>query len=156
MVSIWRASSAHFQRHIWKLAASLFHVMFAVDKNGTGSKVKVNVTSCGNPPNLLLIRNITFVIGPYNEYNVSFLSCVQLWFFTTWWAISNGSISTSFYYDACKLSEPWYSEKDLQILEELDNTLVGLIIARVVAFITLIASSTTPALALFSTGGINN
>lgn len=54
------------------------------------------------------------------------------------------------------LSEPWYSEKDLQILEELDHTLVGLIVASVVVFTTLIASSPTSALALFSTRGAND
>lgn len=52
------------------------------------------------------------------------------------------------------LSEPWYSEKCLQILEELDHTLarskhmVGPIIVGVVALMTLIASATTSALAL--------
>jgi hypothetical protein len=36
---IWKASSGHFQRHIWKLAAALYDVMFAVDKNRTGSGI---------------------------------------------------------------------------------------------------------------------
>lgn len=45
------------------------------------------------------------------------------------------------------LSEPWNSEKGLQILEELDHTLsrsnhmVGLIIANVFALITLNTSA---------------
>ena len=46
------------------------------------------------------------------------------------------------------LSKPWYSEQGLQILEELDHTLIGLIIASVVALITYITRSTTSALAL--------
>ena len=52
------------------------------------------------------------------------------------------------------LSEPWHSEKDLKILEELDHSLarskymVRLIITGVVALITLIASATTSVLAL--------
>ena len=51
------------------------------------------------------------------------------------------------------LSEQWYSGKSLQILGELDHTLArskcmgGLIIASVIALITLIASATTSALA---------
>ena len=50
-------------------------------------------------------------------------------------------------------SEPWGSEKDSQILEELDHALarskcmVELIIAAVVALITVTASATTTALA---------
>ena len=49
------------------------------------------------------------------------------------------------------VSELWYSEKGLQILEELDHALarskhmVGLITVGVVALTTLIASATTPA-----------
>jgi hypothetical protein len=75
-VGIWRASSGHFQRHIWKFAASLYHTLFSVDKNGTGSRVKVNVTSCVTLTNLLLIGTITFVNGSYNEYNDScFVFC---------------------------------------------------------------------------------
>jgi hypothetical protein len=62
-VGIWRAGSGHFQRHIWKLASALYDVMFAVDKNGTSSEVKVNVTSCVTPLNLLLIDNATFVLA---------------------------------------------------------------------------------------------
>ena len=45
--------------------------MFAEDKSGTGFGVKVNVT----PPNLLLIGNVTFVIGSDNEFNVSWFFC---------------------------------------------------------------------------------
>lgn len=44
-VGIGRAGSGHFQRHIWKLTAALNDVMFVVAKNGTVSRVKVNVTS---------------------------------------------------------------------------------------------------------------
>jgi Ca2+/H+ antiporter len=46
------------------------------------------------------------------------------------------------------ITEPWYSEKDLQILEEVSQTLsrskrvVGLIIGGIAALITLIATST--------------
>ena len=54
-VGIWKAGSGHFQRHIWKLAAALYDVMFSVDKNGTRAGIKVNVTSCTIPPKLLLI-----------------------------------------------------------------------------------------------------
>lgn len=52
------------------------------------------------------------------------------------------------------LFESWYSEKGLQILEDLEHTMarskpiIGLIISSVVALITLIASATTSALAL--------
>jgi hypothetical protein len=35
-VGIWKAGSRHFERHVWRLAAVLYDVMFAVDKNGTG------------------------------------------------------------------------------------------------------------------------
>jgi hypothetical protein len=33
--------------------------------------IKVNVTSCVTPPNLLLVGNVTFDVGSDNEYNVS-------------------------------------------------------------------------------------
>lgn len=85
-VGIWRANSGKFQRHIWKLAAVLYDVTFAVDKNGAGSGVKVNVASCITPPNLLLNGNATFVIDTDNEFNVScfifcpivFLHCIMV------------------------------------------------------------------------------
>ena len=57
----------------------------------------------------------------------------------------------SFVMFSINLSEPWYSEKGLQILGELDHSLsrskhmVGLITVGVVALTTLIASATTPA-----------
>jgi hypothetical protein len=75
-VGIWRANSGKFQRHIWKLAAVLYDVTFAVDKNGAGSGVKVNVASCITPPNLLLIGKVTFVIGSDNEFSVSCFNCL--------------------------------------------------------------------------------
>ena len=52
------------------------------------------------------------------------------------------------------ITGPWYSEKDLQTLEEASHTLsrskrvVGLIIAGIAALITLIASTTASAIAL--------
>ena len=72
----WRAGPGYFQRHIWKLAAASYDVMFAVDKNGTGSGVKVNVTSCITSPNILLIGDFTFVIGADNEFSVSCFNCL--------------------------------------------------------------------------------
>ena len=74
-VGIWRTGSGHFQRHIWKLAAALYDVVFAMDKNGTCSGVIVNITSCITPPNLLLIGNVTFVIGS-DEIKVSYFYCL--------------------------------------------------------------------------------
>ena len=53
--------------------------MFAEDKSGTGFGVKVNVT----PPNLLLIGNVTFVIGFDNDFNVSFFNCLLFNFVST-------------------------------------------------------------------------
>ena len=52
------------------------------------------------------------------------------------------------------ITGPWYSEKSLQILEEVSQALsrskrvVGLIIAGIAALITLIASTTASAIAL--------
>ena len=52
------------------------------------------------------------------------------------------------------ITGPWYSEKDLQILQEVSQVLsrskriVGLIIAGIAALITLIASNTASAIAL--------
>ena len=52
------------------------------------------------------------------------------------------------------ITEPWYSEKDLQILEEVSQALsrskrvVGLIIAGIAALITLRASTTASAITL--------
>jgi hypothetical protein len=75
-MDIWKAGSRHYQRRIWKLVAALYDAMFAVDKNGTGSGVKVNVTSCITSPNILLIGDFTFVIGADNEFSVScFVFC---------------------------------------------------------------------------------
>jgi hypothetical protein len=51
-VGIWRAGSENFGRHIWKLAAALYDVMFAVYKVGTGSRVKENVPSYITLPDL--------------------------------------------------------------------------------------------------------
>ena len=50
--------------------------IFAVDKIGTDSAVKVNVTSCLTPPNLLLIGNVDFVTGSDNEFNVPCFNCL--------------------------------------------------------------------------------
>lgn len=96
-------------------------------------------------PNLLLIGNVTFVIGS-DEIKVSYFYCL----------LSN---CVSALYDGqsvlvvhqpvfipipVNLSEPCYSKKGLQIFEELDHALarskcmVGLIIANVVALITLV------------------
>jgi len=52
------------------LAVALYGVMFSVDENGTGSGVIENVTSYITPPNLLLIGDVTFVIGFGNEFSV--------------------------------------------------------------------------------------
>ena len=76
-------------------------IMFPVDKNGTGSEIKVSVISCITPPNLLIIGNVTFVIVSDNEFNISF-EFVQLHYCAVWWSIFNHSISTCFYYDSCK------------------------------------------------------
>lgn len=154
-VGIWRAGSGHFQKHIWKLAAAFYDVSFAVDRNGTGSGVKVNVTPCFALPSLLLIGNVTFVVSSDNElkafcFNCLLSKCVSV--------LDNGQSVVAVYQPAnivipINLPEPWYSEEGLQILGELDHTLakskcmVGQIIGRVVALITFIASVTT-ALAL--------
>ena len=144
----WRAGPGYFQRHIWKLAAASYDVMFAVDKNGTGFRIKVNVKSCVTPPNLSIIGNFTLFVGSDNEFNVSYFSfllfnCVSV--------LDDGlSVMViqqpAFTMIPVNLSEPWYSGKGLQILEELDHALarskhmVGQIIADAVA---LIASATT-------------
>ena len=155
-VGIWRANSGKFQRHIWKLAAALYDVVFAMDKNGTCSGVIVNITSCITPPNLLLIGNVTFVIGSDNEFSVSCFNCLLSNCVS---ALDDGQSVMVVHQPALNiipinLSEPWYSEKGLQVLEEVSQALsrskrvVGLIIAGIAALITLRASTTASAIAL--------
>lgn len=47
------------------MAAALYDVMLAMDENGTGSRVKVNVTSCITPPNLLF--NVGLISRPGHD-----------------------------------------------------------------------------------------
>jgi hypothetical protein len=53
-----------------------------VGKNGTGSGVKVNVTSDVTPPNLLLTGNVSCVVRSDNEFNDSCFNCLLYSYFS--------------------------------------------------------------------------
>ena len=74
-VFIWKATSGHFQRHIWKLFAVLYEVTFAVDKIGQGldfEQVLVHVFK------LLIFYsfNKNNYVQPFMK-NVTFISIIQ-------------------------------------------------------------------------------
>jgi hypothetical protein len=116
-VGIRRAGPVHFQRHIWKLVAVLYDVTFPVDKNVIGSSVKVNMTSYSNLPNILLIGNVTFVIGSDNELDVSCFNCLLSNFVSM---LDDGLCvmvlhQPAFIITTVNVSTTWYSEKGIQI-----------------------------------------
>jgi hypothetical protein len=71
----------------------------------------VNLTSCISPPSLLLIRNVTFVIGSDNEFDVSCFNCLLSNCVS---ALDDGQSVMVVHQPAfipAHLFEPWYSEK---------------------------------------------
>ena len=99
-----------------ELAAALCDVMFAVDKIGTGSRVTVNMTPCVTPPN----GNVTFVVHSDNEFSVSCFNCLLSNCVSVLYDGQSVMVvqQPAFTMISVNVSELWYSEKGLQILEE--------------------------------------
>ncbi|XP_012922065.1 endogenous retrovirus group K member 25 Env polyprotein-like [Heterocephalus glaber] len=152
-VGLWRVPSGPFQPMIWKLMVA----MGGIKRIGVGpdSGLEGNITACVPQPYLLLLGG--FEIDYENgtrQFNVTcdnctLSNCVKFGY-------QNVLIihQPSFVMLPVNLSEPWYAERGLQILESLNGLLkrekrvAGMIVAGIVTFIAFLISLSTAVVAL--------
>ncbi|KAF6293143.1 hypothetical protein mRhiFer1_009047 [Rhinolophus ferrumequinum] len=151
-MGLWYSSSGFPQTKWWKIGAAMGEVKLL---NQTGTDTYVS--ACVAFPFALLIGNVSVAFNSDNRtYNVSCLDCLLSA------CVSNVTEKHSvvllhqppFVMIPVKHSGPWFDDKGLQVLEEINKALqkskraVGLIIAGITTLITLIAATSVAAVAL--------
>lgn len=147
---LWWSSSGFPQTQWWKVGAALVG-----EVKLTKPVIKGNVTACVPSPYVFLIGNITVVTNGC-LFNVTCKLCNLTNCVTV---VPQGTAvmllkQPSFVMLPVNVSGPWYDDKGLQVIEEIKHALsrekrmIGLIIAGVLALISLIATVATAAVAL--------
>lgn len=147
---------------LWKLAAASHEVVATVtyprNNNSTTTTWTVNVTACVPDPYALLIGKVN-ISHRNSTFNVTCTNCQLTNCIANipWGEQVVVLHQPAFVMLPVDLSEPWYDDHSVQVWRELTSALsrprrfVGLLIAGIMALVTLIATSTAAAVALTQT-----
>ncbi|XP_074174725.1 endogenous retrovirus group K member 7 Env polyprotein-like [Rhinolophus sinicus] len=165
---LWSSDMQYQQNSLWRLLGAMDKVEtwlslpMKVLEDGTESwdtvTKSVNISACVPSPYALLIGNIS-VHFVENQFNVSCNNCILTNCVS--WVPSGTQVmilkQPSFVMLPVNISGPWYAERSLQIFKEIEYALsrqkrfIGLLIAGIMALVTIIATAATAAVALSQT-----
>lgn len=165
---LWNSDTQYPQNSLWRLMGAMDKVETRLSlpmriledgtKEWTIVTETVNVSACVPSPYALLIGNINvYFVG--DQFNVSCNNCI-LTNCISWVPLGTQVMilkQPSFIMLPVNISGPWYAERSLQVLKEIEYALsrqkrfVGLLIAGIMALVTIIATAATAAVALSQT-----
>ncbi|XP_069843982.1 endogenous retrovirus group K member 6 Env polyprotein-like isoform X2 [Dipodomys merriami] len=139
--------NGHPQHHVWMLVAALNNITWP------NSSLSKNIMSCVSPPHVIMYRPFNISIGA-NYFNVtcsncSFTNCLYSGITESILIVRQPSVVML----PVNISKTWYKDSGIQVLRQLKKLMrphrfVGLLVADVLAFILLAASSAAAAVAL--------
>lgn len=161
---LWTRNNKTWQTDLWKLTASLgritvYKVNVTVSPHGilgNGSAWNVSTTACVPEPYALLIGPLN--LSRSNDSGVYSLNCTNCALANCVNASTEYPVAIlfqpSFVFLPVNLTEPWYEERSLELLDRVRNQLtrgkrfIGLLIAGITALVTMIATAAASAIAL--------